>query len=194
MTRRQRATTSARLAVAGVIFAGGALAMAGQAGADPDVLYPTPVPSVPGEAAPAPGQPVMEAADGPVAAPAPPPIGAPPVPELQNQVYGQGKSSGPLGFLRDAYNQAKNPYGEAGSPDGMLAPTPPPPGAGPPPPLPPGFVSLTAPGSETIAAPKEPGQAGPGLPPGYYPLNGPPPPGYGDPAAPPIIEPAPPTP
>ena len=61
MTERQRATppaNAARIAVAGVIIAAGALAMAGPAGADPAVPYPTPAPSGPGAAAPAPGQPV----------------------------------------------------------------------------------------------------------------------------------------
>ena len=61
MTQRQRATPAiaARIAVAGVIIAGGALAMAGQAGADPEVPpYPTPVPADPG-APPPPGQPVL---------------------------------------------------------------------------------------------------------------------------------------
>ena len=199
MTRRQRATTSAnaaRIAVGGVIFACGALALAGQAVADPEVLNPTPVPGAPAETAPAPGQPVAEAADAPAAPPAPPPVGAPPVPEVQNPVYGQGKSSsGPLGFLRDAYHQAKDPYGASDTPDGMPMISPPPPGAGPPPPLPPGFVSLTAPGSETAAAPKGPEQAGPALPPGYYPLNGPPPPEYAaDAAVTPIVESTPSTP
>ena len=93
MTERQRATppiTVGRLAVAGVIIAGGALAMAGQAGAEPAVPYPTPAPSGPDAAAPAPGQPVVEPADAPVAAPAPPPVGAPVVPEISNPVYGSG--------------------------------------------------------------------------------------------------------
>src|ERR1700738_180069 len=80
MTERQRATPPAnavRIAVAGVMIAAGALAMAGQAGADPAVPYPTPAPSGPGAAAPAPGQPVVSA-DGPVGPPGPPPAGAPP--------------------------------------------------------------------------------------------------------------------
>ena len=50
MTERQRATrtaNAARLAVAAAIVAGGALAMAGQAAADPEVPYPTPVPAGP---------------------------------------------------------------------------------------------------------------------------------------------------
>jgi hypothetical protein len=204
MTERHRATppaNAAKLAVAGVLIAGGALAFAGHAGAEPEVPYPTPVPADPGAPAPAPGQPVVvEAGDGPVAAPAPPPIGPPTVPEIANPVYGEGKSSGPLGFLRDAWHQAQDPYGftGSGSPD-ELPQGAPPPGAGPPPPLPPGYISLNAPGSETAAAPKGPEQGGPPLPPGYYPLNGPPPPGYDapvppDPAAPPLIEPVPPTP
>ena len=103
MTERQRArppANAARIAVAGVIIAGGALAMAGQAGADPAVLYPTPTPSDPAAAAPAPGQPVVESV--PVGPPPPPPVGEPPVPEIQNPVYGQVKrraSSGTSGIF-----------------------------------------------------------------------------------------------
>jgi hypothetical protein len=204
MTERQRATpptNSVRLAVAGAIVAGGALVMAGQAGADPEVLYPTPVPSGPDVPAPVPGQPVVESADALAAPPAPPPVGAPLVPEIQNPVYGEGKSSGPLGFLRDAWHQAQDPYGftGSGSPDQLPPAAPPPPGAAAPPPLPPGYISLNAPGSETASVPKGPEQGGPPLPPGYYPLNGPPPPGYSDPvppdpAVPPTVVPIPPTP
>ncbi|MCW2733371.1 MAG: leucine-rich repeat family protein / extensin family protein [Mycobacterium sp.] len=196
MTEGQRVTAAnaAKIVVAGMLIAGGALAMAGQATADPDVPY-TPVPGAP-DAPPAPGQPVVEGGDAPMAAPAPPPVGAPVVPEIANQTYGSG--SGPLGFLRDAWHQAKDPYGVGDSPDGMPEGAAPPPGAGPPPPLPPGFKSLNFPESDapaTQAAPNSGG--GPALPPGYYPLNGPPPPGYeappapADPAAPPIL-PAPP--
>jgi hypothetical protein len=201
MTERRRGTpptNAARLAVAGVIVAAGALALASQAGAEPAVPYPTPVPSDPGVAAPAPGQPVVESLDGPVAAPAPPPIGAPPVPEIPNAAYGQGQTPGQLGYLRDIWHMfhSGNPFDTLTAPQ-ELAPGAPP-GAGPPPPLPPGHTSLTAPESSTPAA--EPGQGGPPLPPGYYPLNGPPPPpGYGlptepDPAAPPTLAPVPPTP
>ena len=203
MTERQRATpaaNAARIAVAGVIVAAGALAMAGHAGADPAVPYPTPPPSGPGAAAPPPGQPVVASSDGPVGPPPPPPAGAPPVPEIPNPVYGSGQSgSGPLAGLRDIWHQAQDPYGlKESSPDQMFVAAPPPPGAGPAPPLPPGYVSLTAPGSET-ASPTGPAQGGPPLPPGYYPLNGPPPPGYGppagpEPAAPPTIAQVPPTP
>lgn len=189
MTERQRAmrrANAARIVVAGVIIAGGALTMAGQAAADPLVPYPTPAPGdaqpAPGDPAPPPGQPVADAADAPVAPPAPPPAGPPMVPEIANPTYGSG--SGPLGFIRDAWHQAKDPYGTADSPDGMPAANVPPPGAGPAPKLPPGFTSLTDPSSSTPALPKDPGVTGPALPPGYYPLNGPPPPGYAPPAAP----------
>ncbi|MDT5057055.1 MAG: hypothetical protein QOF66_5421 [Mycobacterium sp.] len=200
MTERQRATPPAkavRIAVAGVIIAGGALAMAGQAGADPAVPYPTPAPSGPDAATPAPAQPVVSA-DGAVGPPAPPPVGAPPVPEIQDPAYGQGQTPGKLGYLRDIWHtfHSGNPL------DAMTAPADeapgPPPGAGPAPQLPPGYVSLNSPESNG-PPPKGPAQGGPPLPPGYYPLNGPPPPGYNspaapDPAAPPTIVPAPPTP
>lgn len=179
MTERQRATppaNAARLAVAGVIIAAGALTMAGQAGADPAVPSPTP----------APGQPVVSTSDLPAAPLPPPPVGAPPVPEIANPVYGSGQyGSGPLSGLRDIWHQAQDPYGLTGSPDEVPVGAPPPPGAGPPPPLPPGYVSMNAPGSET-APPAGPAQGGPPLPPGYYPLNGPPPPGYGPPPAAPV--------
>jgi hypothetical protein len=200
MTERQRATppaNSARIAVAGMMIAGAALAMAGQAGADPAVPYPTPVPAGPGAATPAPGQPVAESSNGPVGPPPPPPVGAPPVPEISNPVYGSGQSgSGPLGSLRDIWHQVRDGNPLDAPPGDAPAP---PPGAGPAPPLPPGYISLNAPGSETASLPKGPAQAGPPLPPGYYPLNGPPPPGYGpptgpDPAAPPTTGPVPPTP
>lgn len=182
--RRPTAANAAKIAFAGVFIAGGALAMAGTATADPEV----PVTPVPG--APAPDQQAVAGGDAP---PAPPPVGAPVVPEVANQQYGSG--SGPLGFLRDAWNQAKDPYGVGDSPEGMPAGAPPPPGAGPPPPLPPGFKSLQFPETDTAAVQAAPNSGGgPALPPGYYPLNGPPPPGYQaappapvDPAAPPIL-------
>ena len=66
MTERQRATSAnaARIAVAGMIVAGGALAMATQAAADPAaasaVPYPTPVPLDPGAPPLPPGQPVAD--------------------------------------------------------------------------------------------------------------------------------------
>lgn len=195
MTERQRATppaTAARLAVAGVIIAGGALAMAAQAEADPAVPYPTP-----GAEAPAPGQPVVVPVDAPVDAPPPPPVGPPSVPEIQNPVYGAGQSgSGPLGSLRDIWHEVRD--GNLGTTEPVQAFAPPP-GAGPAPKLPPGYTSMTDPASSTPASPTGPNTGGPPLPPGYYPLNGPPPPGWEspaapDPAAPPTIVPVPPTP
>jgi len=103
MTERQQ-TKAVRLTIAGAMVAGGALAMAAQAAADP-VPYPTPVPADPG-APPAPGQPVLSE-DTPMAAPAPPPAGPPTVPEIANPVYGSGKyGSGPLSTLRDLWHQA----------------------------------------------------------------------------------------
>lgn len=184
----------ARIAVAGAVIGLGALAAAGQANADPVSPLPTPVP---GETPP-PGQPVMEVPGSePVAAPAPPPVGAPPVPEMENPQYGQGSSPGPLGFLRDAWHQAQDPYGFAGTPAGeMPAAGAPPPGAGPAPQLPPGYTSLTDPASNG-PPPTGSYDGGPPLPPGYYPLDGPPPPGYFDtppgpaPGAPPPTGPAP---
>ncbi|KMO67793.1 hypothetical protein MCHLDSM_07046 [Mycolicibacterium chlorophenolicum] len=100
------------------------------------------------------------------------------VPEIPNAQYGSG--DGPLGFLRDAWHQAQDPYNFMGTATMQNLPPAgaPPPGAGPPPPLPPGFTSLNAPGSETAAAPTEGGGGAPALPPGYYPVNGPMPPGY----------------
>ena len=173
MTGRQRyrATSRTKLAIASLILGGSALGLAGQASADPE-LYPTPEPG----ATPVPGQPVVEEPGSvPVAAPAPPPIGAPVVPEIENQFYGQGQNSGPLGFLKDAWNQAKNPYGE-GMPMGSV----PPPGAGPAPQLPAGYSSLNAPESNGAPSTKN-YSGGPALPEGYYPLNGPkPPPEYFD--------------
>ncbi|TPG33817.1 hypothetical protein [Mycolicibacterium hodleri] len=184
--RRAIAVNTAKIAFASVMITGGALAMAGQAAADPEAPY-LPLPGAPG--APAPEQQVVAGGDAP---PAPPPIGAPVVPQVANQQYGSG--SGPLGFIKDAWHQAQDPYGFLGSPDGMPEGAPPPPGAGPPPPLPPGFVSLNYPESNTASTQAPPNTGGPALPPGYYPLNGPPPPGYtapapADPAAPPILPP-----
>lgn len=176
---RAAAANAAKTLFAGMIIASGALAMAGQAAADPvEPLVPGSPDAV---AAPAPGQPVADAVAAPDAPPAPPPVGPPVVPESPIQTYGSG--SGPLGFLRDAYHQAKDPYnvGELG--DGMPVNGAPPAGAGPPPPLPPGFKSLNFPESDTASVQAAPNSGGPALPPGYYPLNGPPPPGMEAPAA-----------
>jgi hypothetical protein len=192
MTERQRATraNAARIVVAGVFIAGGTLAMAGQAGADPAVPYPTPVPADPG-APPPPGQPVVSA-DGPAGPLPPPPVGPPTVPEIENQVYGAGQTPGKFGYLRDLWHtfHSGNPL------DALTAPAEeapgPPPGAGPAPQLPPGYISLNAPESNGPPV-TGPAEGGPPLPPGYYPLNGPPPPGYFD--TPPAPDaPAPPTP
>ena len=172
----------ATVAIASATLGLGALGLAGQAFADP--VAPPCNPPTPACAAP--GQPVIEPAGGePIAAPPPPPAGPPPVPEMENPHYGNGKNNGPLGSLRDAWHQAKDPFNYADTPEGEMPGSAPPPGAGPPPPLPPGYVSINAPGSETIPPPSAGPPAGvPALPPGYYPLNGPPPPGYFDAAAP----------
>jgi hypothetical protein len=198
MTERQRAITpgiAARIAVAGALIAGGALAMAGQAAADPEVPCPA---SPSGPCTPAPGQPVADPSAGAIASPPPPPGGPPSVPEVQNPVYGAGQTPGQLGYLRDIWHtfHSGNPM-EALTAPAEEAPGAPP-GAGPAPQLPPGYISINAPESNG-PPPKGPAEGGPPLPPGYYPLNGPPPPGYSDappadPAAPPTIVPAPPTP
>ncbi|MFI5510186.1 hypothetical protein ACIA48_22205 [Mycobacterium sp. NPDC051804] len=170
----------AKIALAGVVIGLGALVASTQANAQP-----APPPPLPGQPAP-PGQPVMEVPGAePVAAPAPPPIGAPPVPEMANQQYGQGNTSGPLGFLRDAWHMAQDPQNYTGSMQpGDIKPSVPPPGAGPAPQLPPGYTSLTDPASNG-PAPAGTSTGGPPLPEGYYPLTGPPPPGYFDAPPPP---------
>ena len=189
MTRRIAAA-----AIAGTVIGFGALGFAAQASAEPVIPPPAPGEPVP------PGQPIIEPvpAGNPVGGDvvaAPPPVGPPVVPEIQNQQYGSGNSSGPLGFLKDAWNQAKDPYNFAETPEGQMpAGAPPPPGAGPAPQLPPGFQSLNAPGSEAPPTAETPG-GGPPLPEGYYPITGPPPPGYFDapvgPNAPPGMAPIP---
>lgn len=188
---------AAKIALAGVAVGLGALMAAGPAGAQPEVPpLPTPVPGAPG-VPPPPGQPYAVPADEAAPPPAPPPVGPPPVPEIANPQYGQGSSPGPLGFLRDAWHQAQDPFGFTGMPPGQMpGAAAPPPGAGPAPQLPPGYTSLTDPASSgpPVAPPTE---GGPPLPPGYYPLDGPPPPGYFDappPAPVPPEGPIPPTP
>jgi hypothetical protein len=102
------------------------------------------------------------------------------VPQIANQQYGQGDTSGPLGFLRDAWHMAQNPQQFSGPMQpGDIKPSVPPPGAGPAPQLPPGYQSLTDPGSNG-PIPTKVYEGGPPLPEGYYPLTGPPPPGYFD--------------
>lgn len=180
MTSRRSATSAqaVKVGLVGVAIGLGALTSAGFATADPEVP-PLPAPGTPGTP-PAPGQPYAAPSAPGDPPPAPPPVGAPPVPEIANPQYGQGSSPGPLGFLRDAWRQAQDPYGFAALPPGQ-APVgaPPPPGAGPAPQLPPGYTSLNAPESNGPPVAK-PAEGGPPLPPGYYPLDGPPPPGYYD--------------
>lgn len=174
MTERRRASALVTAAVAGAAIVGGAFGGAGQALADP--AQPTPTPG----AAPAPGQPVVNVADGP-AGPAALPNGAPPVPEIQNPQYGAGSTPGQLGYLRDIWHtfHSGNPIAELTMPpDEATGPSGIPAGAGPAPKLPPGYISLTDPSSSTPALPAGPQTGGPALPPGYYPLNGPPPPGW----------------
>ena len=184
MTKGRRTAlpaNTARMAIAGVIIAFGALAAVGSAAADPNAPNP------------APGQPVVESPGGPVIPPPPPPNGPPPVPQIANPVY--GNPEGPLASLRDLWHDVRN-GGVDAPPGDTVAP---PPGAGSPPPLPPGYVSINAPGSETPLTSTGPNTGGPPLPPGYSPLNGPPPPGYDsptepNPAAAPAVGPVPPTP
>ena len=183
MTEGHRATPSAtaiRFALAGLMAVGAALIGAASSAADPEVPTPTPIPADPAIAAP--GEAAVPPADS--AAAPPPPAGPPSVPEIANPVYGSGQNGGGvLGTLKDLWHQARDPYY---APDGATGPlggeSAPPPGAGSAPPLPPGYISLNAPGSETASTGTGSGggatSGGPPLPPGYYPLNGPPPPGY----------------
>ncbi len=202
MTERHRVTPpagKARFAVASLIVAGGALALAAQAGADPAEPIPAPAPPEPAAAAPVPGPLVVNTAEGPVAPPPPAPAGPPLVPEIANPVYGQGQTPGQFGLLRDFWRAARS----GNAIDAFVSPQQsslaPPPGAGPAPPLPPGFISLTAPESTTGPAQTQqsnaaPDPAGPPLPPGYFPLSGPPPPDWydsppPDPAGSPVVTP-----
>jgi hypothetical protein len=171
--RAMRSISAVKFAIAGAAAVGAVLTPAGPAFADP---APTPAPSDPAVAAP--GQ-VVVSNDGPAGPPPAPPAGPPQVPEIANPVYGSGQyGSGPIGSLRDLWHQARDPSSFQ-DPD-VAGGTAPPPGAGPAPKLPPGYVSINAPGSETPVTAPAPGSApsGPALPPGYYPLNGPPPPDY----------------
>jgi hypothetical protein len=130
-------------------------------------------------AAPAPVDPAA-----PVAAPADAPPPRQTVPDTVPRPGGGG-GGGILGSIRDIWHQAQNPFLNPGDAIGGLGAPAPPPGAGPAPKLPPGYVSINSPGSETPAT-SGGGDAGPrpALPPGYYPINGPVPPWYLDPAAP----------
>src|SRR5690348_5534574 len=95
-----------RMGVAGVIVAGGALALAGQAAADP--APPCTSPTQSGPCTPPPGQPVLDPTAGALAAPPPPPAGPPTVPEIQNPQDGQGQTPGQLGYLRDIWHTFHN--------------------------------------------------------------------------------------
>jgi hypothetical protein len=147
MTERQRAIAgAARAAVVGVAIAGSALIAPGQALAEP--APPNPPPPGLGVESPAPGQPVLNTADGPVGSPPPSPNGPPPVPEIQNPQYGAGSTPGQLGYLRDIWHTFHD-----GNPIEALTMPPeqapgPPPGAGPAPKLPPGYTSLTDPSAQ----------------------------------------------
>jgi hypothetical protein len=162
-------------ALAGLAVVTAALTGAGPAGADPP--DPTPVPEFPV---------VVPAGDTPPPPPPPPPARdpfAPYVPEIQNPTYGSGNSGGGVfGTLKDLWQQVQNPMFAPNEIMGAGGAAPaPPPGSAAPPPLPPGYVSINLPGSETPVTATGPGSApvtGPALPEGYYPLTGPPPPGY----------------
>ena len=171
MAERHR-TTAWTLACLAMV--GAALSGAGPASADPP--DPTPVPEYP---------PAVPSGDAPPPPPPPPPARdpfAPYVPEVQNPTYGSGNSGGGVfGTLKDLWQQVQNPTFAPGEimGSGGAAPAPPA-GSAAPPPLPPGYVSINLPGSETPSTGAGGGSAtaGPALPPGYYPLTGPPPPGY----------------
>lgn len=172
LTERHRVITST---LGGLAVVGAVLAGAGSVSAEPADPAPAPVSTSP-VAPPPPPVPSADAA----APPAAPVVTPPHVPEIPNPQYGSGQSgSGVLGTLKDLWHQVQNPTYE----DELMgggAPKPPP-GAGPAPALPPGYVSINAPGSETASS--STGGAGPAtgrpaLPPGYYSTSGPPPPGY----------------
>ena len=101
------------------------------------------------------------------------------VPEIQDQTYGAGASGGGIfGTLKELWQEVQNPTlapDETAGPGGAQKPV-----SAPVPPLPPGYVSINLPGSESpnVAADSGPPVSAPALPPGYYPLDGPPPPGY----------------
>jgi hypothetical protein len=165
-----RTTMAAKLALAGVAVSLGALAQAGQAVADPgDPVDPSLIVANPGAPAPPPGSPEADAAGPP-----PPPGDAGPnfnpsqaVGRVADDQAHYGSGSGPLGFLRDAWQQAKDPGNFAGASDSEFPSSAPPPGAGPAPKLPPGYTSTNAPGSETPVAAADPNAPKPAAPPGY---------------------------
>jgi hypothetical protein len=176
-------------ALVGLAVAGGVVAtgLASSALADPAPPVPTyPVPAPPPPPPPPSAPALAPAATAPIpgdpTAPPPPrdPF-TPYVPEIPNQSYGSGNSGGGVfGTLKDLLQQVQNPTYAPSEIAGSGGPGAPLPISAPVPALPPGYVSINLPGSETPAAPagSEAASSGPALPPGYYPLNGPPPPGY----------------
>lgn len=174
------------LAAAGAVLAGAGLVSAEPA--DPSAPVPTyPAPAPPSSAPVDPAVVDPAPVDPAVAAPVPGEAAALPprdpfvpyVPEIQDQSYGAGASGGGIfGTLKDLWQQVQNPTlapDETARPGGAQRPV-----TAPVPPLPPGYVSINLPGSESPDAPADAGPpvSGPALPPGYYPLDGPPPPGY----------------
>jgi len=169
-------------ALVGLGAAGALLAGAGLVSAEP-VDPSAPIPTYP-VSAPSMSAPVDPAAEAPAvvdpAAPPPRDPFVPYVPEIQDRAYGAGTSGGGVfGTLKDLWQQVQNPtlaLSEMAQPGGGSQP----PVSVPVPPLPPGYVSINLPGSETPGALADGGPpgSGPALPPGYYPLDGPPPPGY----------------
>lgn len=168
-------------ALAGLAAASVALAGAGLVAAEP-ADPSAPIPSYP-TAAPSMSVPVDPAVVAPVpgdpAAPPPRDPFVPYVPEIQDQTYGAGASGGGIfGSLKELWQEVQNPTlapDETARPGGAQKPV-----SAPVPPLPPGYVSINLPGSESpnVAADSGPPVSAPALPPGYYPLDGPPPPGY----------------
>ena len=176
------------LVAAGAVAATGLATPALADPAPPTPTYPIPAPppapaSEPMAAEPMASEP-MAAAPMPGDPTAPPPPRdpfTPYVPEIANPSYGSGKSGGGVfGTLKDLWQQVRNPTLAPGDVAGPGAPRAQPSISAPVPVLPPGYVSINLPGSEAPVAPagSEAASSGPGLPPGYYPLDGPPPPGY----------------
>ena len=172
-------------ALAGATLIGTALAGPGLVSADPAPVLPTTAPPTTPVAVPpvdpAAVPPVDPAAVPPVDPAAAPPVTPPRVPPIPNAQYGSGESGGGVfGTLKDLWHQVQNPAYAQDELMGGGAATPPP-GAGPAPALPPGYVSINAPGSETASTAGNGRGAAtgrPALPPGYYSTDGPPPPGY----------------
>ena len=173
-------------ALAGLAAASAALVGAGLVAAEPadpsapTPSYPTAAPSMSAPVDPAVVDPAVVApVPGDPAAPPPRDPFVPYVPEIQDQTYGAGASGGGIfGSLKELWQEVQNPIlapDETARPGGAQKPV-----SAPVPPLPPGYVSINLPGSESpnVAADSGPPVSAPALPPGYYPLDGPPPPGY----------------